>query len=161
PPGRRPARPRPGPRPRRRRPRGGRGVQPRLTSDPGIPPTLEVVVRMSPNVCALHLRRRYMVASRASFGRERERMLMRECSRSPGPRHQPIASIGRGGMAEVLLAVMDAGGGLRKLVVLKRVWPDLIGDVEFLTMFRDEARLAIRLDHPNVVQTYEVIEDAE
>ena len=64
-------------------------------------------------------------------------------------------------MAEVLLAVMDAGGGLRKAAVLKRVWPDLVGDADFLTMFRDEARLAIHLNHPNVVQTYEVIEDAD
>jgi len=59
-------------------------------------------------------------------------------------------------MAEVLLATTERG----KLVVLKRIWADLASDPDFVTMFRDEARLAIRLSHPNVVQTYEVVEDA-
>jgi len=70
-----------------------------------------------------------------------------------------VAPIGRGGMAEVLLALMDAGGGFSKVVVLKRIWPDLATDPDFVTMFHDEARLAIRLNHPNVVQTLEVIEE--
>ena len=59
-------------------------------------------------------------------------------------------------MAEVLLAMMDAGGGARRLAVLKRIWPELATDPDFVTMFLDEARLALRLNHPNVVQTYEV-----
>jgi tRNA A-37 threonylcarbamoyl transferase component Bud32 len=74
-------------------------------------------------------------------------------------RYRPIAAIGRGGMAEVLLTLMDAGGGVTKVVVLKRVWPDLASDHAFVSMFHDEARLSIRLNHPNVTQTYEVIED--
>jgi serine/threonine-protein kinase len=61
-------------------------------------------------------------------------------------------------MAEVLLSVMDAGGGVRKVVVLKRIWPDLATDPDFVAMFHDEAQLAIRLNHPNVVQTLEVVE---
>jgi serine/threonine-protein kinase len=63
-------------------------------------------------------------------------------------------------MAEVLLALQDAGGGVNKVVVLKWIWPDLATDRDFVTMFRDEARLAIRLNHANVVQTLEVVEDA-
>jgi serine/threonine protein kinase len=74
-------------------------------------------------------------------------------------RYHLVAPIGRGGMAEVLLALMDAGGGLSKVVVLKRIWPDLATDPDFVTMFHDEARLAIRLNHPNVVQTHAVIEE--
>ncbi len=74
-----------------------------------------------------------------------------------GPRYQPIAQIGRGGMAEVLLAMMDAGCGARRLVVLKRIWPELATDPEFMTMFLDEARLSVRMNHPNVVRTYEVM----
>ena len=73
------------------------------------------------------------------------------------PRYQPIAQIGRGGMAEVLLAMMDAGCGARRLVVLKRIWPELATDPEFMTMFLDEARLSVRMNHPNVVRTYEVL----
>jgi len=60
-------------------------------------------------------------------------------------------------MAEVLLAMMDAGCGARRLVVLKRIWPELATDPEFMTMFLDEARLSVRMNHPNVVRTYEVL----
>jgi serine/threonine-protein kinase len=74
-----------------------------------------------------------------------------------GTRYEPIAQIGRGGMAEVLLALADAGGGVRRLAVLKRTWPELATDPEFVTMFLDEARLSLRLNHANVVQTYEVL----
>ena len=83
--------------------------------------------------------------------------------RSPGPRarhnrrYEPIAQIGRGGMAEVLLAMMDSGAGARRLAVLKRIGPELATDPDFVTMFLDEARLSLRLSHANVVQTYEVL----
>jgi serine/threonine-protein kinase len=72
-------------------------------------------------------------------------------------RYEPIAQIGRGGMAEVLLAIGHAGGGARRLAVLKRIWPELATDPDFVAMFLDEARLALRLNHPNVVQTHEVL----
>jgi serine/threonine protein kinase len=72
-------------------------------------------------------------------------------------RYEPIAQIGRGGMAEVLLARVHAVGGVRRLAVLKRIWPELATDPDFVSMFLDEARLSLRLNHPNVVQTYEVI----
>ena len=74
-------------------------------------------------------------------------------------RYRPLAPIGRGGMAEVLLALMDAGGGASRIVVLKRIWPDLATDPEFVAMFNNEAQLTVRLNHPNVVQTLEVVED--
>ena len=60
-------------------------------------------------------------------------------------------------MAEVLLARVHAVGGVRRLAVLKRIWPELATDPDFVSMFLDEARLSLRLNHPNVVQTYEVI----
>jgi serine/threonine-protein kinase len=79
-------------------------------------------------------------------------------STSPsGRRYEPIAQIGRGGMAEVLLTMVYAGGGVRRLEVLKRIWPELATDPDFVTMFLDEARLSLRLNHANVVQTYEVL----
>jgi eukaryotic-like serine/threonine-protein kinase len=70
-------------------------------------------------------------------------------------RYQPIARIGRGGMAEVVLAAMHSSG-VTKLVVLKCLLPDLAGDPDLIEMFLDEARLCARLNHPNVVQTYDV-----
>jgi serine/threonine-protein kinase len=60
-------------------------------------------------------------------------------------------------MAEVLLTIAHAGGGVWRLEVLKRIWPELATDPDFVTMFLDEARLSLRLNHPNVVQTHEVL----
>jgi serine/threonine protein kinase len=71
-------------------------------------------------------------------------------------RYQPIARIGRGGMAEVMLTAMQSSG-VTKLAVLKCLLPDLAEDPDFIEMFLDEARLCARLNHPNVVQTYEVL----
>jgi len=76
-----------------------------------------------------------------------------------GVSYTPIAQIGRGGMAEVLLAMVESGGGVGRMAVLKRIWPELAADPDFMTMFLDEARLSLRLNHANVVQTYEVLTD--
>jgi serine/threonine protein kinase len=67
-----------------------------------------------------------------------------------------VAELGRGGMGHVYLAVVSGPAGFNKLQVVKRLRPDLAGDPESVTMFLDEARLAARLSHPNVVQTNEV-----
>src|SRR5689334_22978828 len=71
-------------------------------------------------------------------------------------KYRLIAELGHGGMAEVYLAVVRGPAGFNKLVVVKQIRPQLAEDPEFLTMFLDEARLAARLNHPNVVQTNEV-----
>ena len=75
-------------------------------------------------------------------------------------RYRRLAELGRGGMATVYLAAARGPQGFTKLVVLKELSPDLAQDADFRTMFLDEARLAARLNHPNVVQTYEVGEDS-
>ncbi len=67
-----------------------------------------------------------------------------------------IAKIGHGGMAEVFLAALDGPAGFTKLTVLKRLHPHLEDEPQLIGMFLDEARLAARLNHPHVVQTYEV-----
>jgi len=59
-------------------------------------------------------------------------------------------------MASVHLALLSGAAGFQKLVALKLLKPSLAEDVDFMAMFLDEARLAARLNHPNVVQTYEV-----
>jgi serine/threonine-protein kinase len=59
-------------------------------------------------------------------------------------------------MANVYLAVAQGLAGFNKLVVLKLLRQHLATDAETLEMFLHEARLAARLNHPNVVQTYEV-----
>ena len=68
-------------------------------------------------------------------------------------RFRPIIVLGRGGMATVYLATVQGPGQFTKLVVAKELKPELACDPEFGTMFLDEARLAARIHHPNVVQT--------
>ncbi|XXX76590.1 serine/threonine-protein kinase [Sorangium sp. So ce134] len=73
-----------------------------------------------------------------------------------------IATLGRGGMADVHLAVAVGPAGFSKLQVIKRLRSNIADEPEFRDMLLDEARLAARLNHRNVVQTNEVgIEDGE
>jgi len=78
-------------------------------------------------------------------------------------KYRLIAELGHGGMADVFLAVVrgPAGLGFSKLLVVKRLRPHLVEDPEFVAMLIDEARIAARLNHPNVVQTVEVGEVSE
>ncbi|MDQ3038134.1 MAG: serine/threonine protein kinase, partial [Myxococcota bacterium] len=62
--------------------------------------------------------------------------------------HRVLRRLGRGGMAEVLLAE-DASGAR---VALKRVLAEHAGDARFHRMFLDEARIAAALDHPGIVR---------
>jgi eukaryotic-like serine/threonine-protein kinase len=70
-----------------------------------------------------------------------------------------IAELARGGMGNVFLAVAQGPGGFSKLLVVKELKPELCDDPTYVAMFRDEARLAARLIHPNIVQTNEVGSD--
>ncbi|MBL8950505.1 MAG: serine/threonine protein kinase [Myxococcaceae bacterium] len=69
-------------------------------------------------------------------------------------RYTLIETLAKGGMAEVHLA--REAGGEQRLVALKQILPHLGEDPEFLTMFLDEARIAARLHHPNVVEIYDL-----
>ncbi len=71
-------------------------------------------------------------------------------------RHRLLFHIGRGGMADVFLAAALGPSGFHKEVVIKALRPELAESEDFLEMFMDEARLAARMRHPNVVQTLEV-----
>jgi eukaryotic-like serine/threonine-protein kinase len=75
-------------------------------------------------------------------------------------RYREIALLGQGGMAKVSLAALPGALGAQKLVVIKEILPELAVDPDFVAMFTDEARLAARLEHPNLVQTFDVGEDA-
>jgi serine/threonine-protein kinase len=76
-------------------------------------------------------------------------------------RYQVVTQLGQGGMARVLLTVTRGPAGVNKLLVVKELRDELKNDPEFVTMFLDEARIAARLNHPNVIQTYEVGSDGE
>jgi len=68
-----------------------------------------------------------------------------------------LFELGRGGMAKVYLAESLASG-IRKLVVLKVLNPELSANTEMRALFRREAELAAQMNHPNVVQVMEVVE---
>lgn len=62
-------------------------------------------------------------------------------------------------MASVHLARTIGTGGFGRTVAIKRLHPHLASDPEFVEMFLDEARLASRIHHPNVVSTLDVVND--
>jgi eukaryotic-like serine/threonine-protein kinase len=88
-------------------------------------------------------------------------MLMAHTDHSLGDvvgRYRLLGEMARGGMGIVYLAAAQGPAGFSKLVALKELRPDLVEDEEFLTMFLEEARMAARLNHPNIVQTNDVDE---
>jgi len=66
-----------------------------------------------------------------------------------------VGEIAQGGMGELFLGVHQGSEGFSKVVVVKRMVSHLMKNAEFVQMFIDEARLAARLEHPNIVKTYE------
>lgn len=67
-----------------------------------------------------------------------------------------LAEIAVGGMAEIHVAKQRLRDGLEKLVVIKTVRSHLKNNREFTQMFLNEARIASRLEHPNIVQMYDL-----
>src|ERR1700728_1373559 len=66
-----------------------------------------------------------------------------------------VRRLGAGGMAEVFVAKKLGAEGTYKVLVLTRILPAHGSSRRFCAMFIEEARLATRLNHPNVVQVYE------
>jgi serine/threonine-protein kinase len=75
---------------------------------------------------------------------------------TPIGKYKLVRLIASGGMAEVYLARQAGAAGFEKLVCLKRILPHLARDRQFVEMFLNEARLAARLDHPNIVSIYDL-----
>jgi serine/threonine protein kinase/anti-anti-sigma regulatory factor len=71
-------------------------------------------------------------------------------------RLQFLKRLASGGMAELYLARQSGLSGVEKLVVVKQILPQFAKDPEYLRMFDDEARIAAHLQHPNLVQMYEL-----
>ncbi|MCS6858384.1 MAG: protein kinase, partial [Sandaracinaceae bacterium] len=69
-------------------------------------------------------------------------------------RYRILQRLGSGGMAEVFLAKYTGAQSIEKLVVIKRILPSFARNPRFVSMFVDEAKLATRLNHPNIVQVY-------
>src|SRR5258707_14874535 len=74
---------------------------------------------------------------------------------TPIGKYKLVRLIASGGMAEVYLARQAGAAGFEKLVCLKRILPPLPRDKQFVEMFLNEARVAARLDHPNIVSIFD------
>ncbi|RMH44920.1 MAG: serine/threonine protein kinase, partial [Deltaproteobacteria bacterium] len=73
----------------------------------------------------------------------------------PFGNYRLLKRLARGGMAEVFLARQGGLEGFHRVVAVKRILPHLAATPEFVRMFTDEARLAARLAHPNIVHIYD------
>src|SRR5581483_11570766 len=72
--------------------------------------------------------------------------------------YEPLLELASGGMASVYVARRLGAAGFEHIVVLKRVHRHLLNNHEFYDMFRDEARVASLVRHPNVVPVVDVVE---
>jgi hypothetical protein len=70
-------------------------------------------------------------------------------------RYELVAELASGGMASVYLARLASEGDVARVVAVKRIHPHLAKAPGFAEMFLDEARIASRIDHPNVCQVLE------
>ncbi|MBC7465348.1 MAG: serine/threonine protein kinase [Bdellovibrio sp.] len=66
-----------------------------------------------------------------------------------------LEKIAAGGMAEVYLAKSAVANGLNKFVAVKRILPQFSQNEEFVDMFKEEAKVAINLNHGNIVSIYD------
>ena len=76
-------------------------------------------------------------------------------------RYKLGAKLGTGGMAEVFVGTASGAEGFTRTVAIKRVLPGLSEVPTFATMFVQEARIACRLSHPNIVTVFDFDRDAE
>lgn len=76
-------------------------------------------------------------------------------------RFEIVTRLGQGGMAEVFLAVQRGAFSSNKLVVIKKLKRDANDEHQMFEMFVDEARIAMRLTHPNVVNTFDFVAEGD
>ena len=74
-------------------------------------------------------------------------------------RYELLGQLATGGMAEIHLARLAGEAGFEKIVVVKRLLPELVASKAFVAMFLDEGKLVARLDHPNVCEVFELGRD--
>ena len=71
-------------------------------------------------------------------------------------KYQLLERIAVGGMAEVFVAKAFGVEGFERLLAIKKILPTMGEDAEFISMFVDEARIAVQLAHANIVQVLEL-----
>lgn len=71
-------------------------------------------------------------------------------------RYHLIRKIAAGGMAEIFHARLYGAEGFERDLVIKKILPQWSSDRDFTTMLIDEAKIAVQLTHPNIIQVYEL-----
>jgi eukaryotic-like serine/threonine-protein kinase len=67
-----------------------------------------------------------------------------------------LERINVGGMAEVFIAKAFGVEGFERFLAIKKILPTMAEDQEFITMFIDEARISVQLNHANIVHIHEL-----
>ncbi|MBS2017261.1 MAG: serine/threonine protein kinase [Deltaproteobacteria bacterium] len=75
--------------------------------------------------------------------------------------YEVLAKLADGGVGTVYVARRTGPAAFQRLVAIKRLHPHYASDASFVTMFTDEARLAARIHHANVVSVLELATDAD
>ena len=73
-----------------------------------------------------------------------------------GDRYTITERLDQGGMAEVFRGVAESIQGFKKSVAIKRILPSLTKNEKFVSMFLDEAKLSLFLQHANIVQVFDI-----
>lgn len=71
-------------------------------------------------------------------------------------KYQLLDLLARGGMAEVFKAKSHGVEGFEKILVIKRILPELSENGRFVEMFINEAKIAVTLSHANIVQVFDL-----
>ncbi len=74
----------------------------------------------------------------------------------PFGKYYLLERINVGGMAEVFKAKTFGVEGFERLLAVKRILPNIAEDEEFITMFIDEAKIAVQLQHANIAQIFDL-----
>ncbi len=84
---------------------------------------------------------------------------MQQSASGPAPagfgRYELLDRLAVGGMAEIFIARSASLGGVTRQCVIKRILPEFSADRQFVSMFIDEARITIGLDHDNIVRLFD------
>ncbi len=67
-----------------------------------------------------------------------------------------LEKIAQGGMAEIFKGLTYDFSGLKKFIVIKRILPHIAANKDFIRMLIDEAKIAVRLNHGNIAQTFDL-----
>ncbi|MDB4973202.1 MAG: serine/threonine protein kinase [Myxococcaceae bacterium] len=75
---------------------------------------------------------------------------------TPFGKYYLLDRVNTGGMAEVFRAKAFGVEGFERIVAVKRILPSIAADTDFITMFIDEAKLAVQLNHANIAQIFDL-----